>query len=98
MALASVIEWLTELSREWALIIQNWFRSWTNRALKPTATSDAEMPVVAEAEMAEIVEDASFCQIYNEKNDADETPIVDLDKKFSNTSSDLSDIGKSDHI
>lgn len=93
MALASVIEWLTELSREWALIIQNWFRSWINRALKPAETSDEETPVVEEGEQAEIVEDASFCQIYNEKNDVNETPIVDLDKKCSNTSSDLSDSG-----
>ena len=55
---------------------------------------------IIEGETAEIVEDASFCQIYNEKNEQEEQPIVDLDKKTkcSNISldSDLSDTGKCD--
>ena len=43
-------------------------------------------------ETAEVVQDASFCQIYNEKNDQNETPLVDLDNNTTKSTSKISNI------
>ena len=47
MALAGVIEWLTELSREWLANIHHWVRAWIARAttaLKGVDAKDEETP------------------------------------------------------
>ena len=49
-------------------------------------------------ETAEVVQDASFCQIYNEKNDQNETPMVDLDNKTTKSTSKISNISDTGKI
>ena len=47
MALAGIIEWLTELSREWLANIHHWVRAWVARAttaLKGVDAKDEETP------------------------------------------------------